>query len=220
MNEPTIKKMFFVSTGRCGTTRIAEILRQHVPQNFTVLHQTSYSRRANIIGNILYRLSIGRACADRIFKKIIRENVSPEKILISTDPLISMIIPDEVILSSDTAIIHVVREAPDFACSMFNFTRKKRKSFMAHNFIPFWQPHLWPLENMLSNAIIDKYELIHAQKNNFFTKKYKKNINYQRISMNKIFSQQTLTQIIYNSWKLVISIPETELRAKTNQSIR
>ena len=130
-----------------------------------------------------------------------------------------MIIPDKVISSPDTVIIHVKRDANGFARSMYNFTRKKKKSFIAHNFIPFWQPHLWPLENVACKSVFDKYKFIHFKKNEFFEKKYQKNCNYQCLTMEKLFSPHTLAQLINNFLDLDIVIPESDLWKKTNQSI-
>ena len=31
-----MKKMIFVSTGRCGTTRIAQILKEYLPDDFSI----------------------------------------------------------------------------------------------------------------------------------------------------------------------------------------
>lgn len=210
--------MFFVSTGRCGTTRVAEILRQKLPHNFTVLHQTRYSRRANIVGNFLYHFSIGKICCDWLFKQIIRKNVPTGSILISTDPLISMIIPDEVVRSSETVIVHVRRDSSEFAQSMYNLTRKKRKSFIAHNFIPFWQPYLWPLENRLSKSIIEKYKKIHREKNILFKKKYKCNPHYIDTTTNDIFTEKNISTLINKHFNIKINISTKELTIKTNSS--
>jgi flavodoxin len=51
------KILIFVSTGRCGTKRIAEILKEKLPEDkFAVQHQMNISRIANILGNLMYYL--------------------------------------------------------------------------------------------------------------------------------------------------------------------
>ena len=50
-----MKHLLFVSCGRCGTVRLAQILRKKLPvEKYAVVHQMKYSRLANVIGNILY----------------------------------------------------------------------------------------------------------------------------------------------------------------------
>ncbi len=212
--------MFFVSTGRCGTTRVAEILKAHLPESYTVLHQTRLSRRANIIGNMTYCGLPFQGLSMRLFDRILKENLPSKNILISTDPLISMVIPDKAVQDPATAIVHITRDSYDFAQSMYQFTRKKKTSLIAHNLIPFWQPHLWPLENLINNDIINKYQFIHKQKNDFYRARYQKNPNYITITMDNIFKPPTLEHLINRLWQLNITIPPDQLTKKTNQSIQ
>jgi len=210
-------KVIFVSTGRCGTTRIAEILEKYLPGNCRVVHQTRFSRLANVVGNIRYHFPIGEALGDLLYRKILQA-ADKEGNFISVDPLSPMIVPRSVISSEKTYIVHLVREPREFAVSMFRLTRKKIYSFIAHNFIPFWQPYLFPLENIMSKNILHKYEKICIEKNNFLARRFSPNPHYTRISMAKIFDNGTLAAMLSRILDEHIEIPEHELLKRTNQT--
>ena len=128
-------RIIFVSTGRCGTTRIAEILKTNLPENCIVVHQTAFSQLANVVGNIQYHLPVGDAIGKFLYNKMFSSLWTEFTNFISLDPLSPMIVPLSVIKSEKTFIIHLIRDEEQFAQSMFRLTRKKRKSFIAHNFI-------------------------------------------------------------------------------------
>ena len=207
-------RIIFVSTGRCGTTRITEILQKYLPAGCTIVHQTGLSQLANVIGNIQYHFPIGESLGDFIYNKMILEGDN----FISVDPLSSMIVPRSVIKSENTFIIHLMRNSEEFSASMFRLTRKKNKSFIAHNFIPFWQPYLFPLENILSKKIFDKYSRIHKEKNDFFEQRFSSNPHYVKITMEKIFQKNILSSLMSDILDTKIAIPEFELLKKTNQT--
>ncbi len=210
-------KILFVSTGRCGTTRLTEILQSYLPPECMVVHQTRFSHLANVIGNIQYHFPLGETPGNFIYNKMTRP-VPGEKNFVSVDPLSPMIVPSALIKSDKTYIIHIVRQPDEFAVSMYRLTRKKKKSFIAHNFIPFWQPYLFPLENILSRNILAKYRYIHGKKNDFFVHKFSGNPNYIKISMDKIFRPDVLADLFTDILGVKIEIPPHELLKKTNQS--
>ena len=57
-----MKQLLFVSCGRCGTVRLAQILREKLPEEkYTVVHQMKYSRVANVLAilRIMLKALIG-----------------------------------------------------------------------------------------------------------------------------------------------------------------
>ena len=50
-----MRKLIFVSTGRCGTKRIYELLSQYLMKNVSVVHQMNFSRLANVLGTIMVK---------------------------------------------------------------------------------------------------------------------------------------------------------------------
>ena len=208
-----MKKLIFVSAGRCGTTRITQILKEYLPVEFSIQHQMPFSRLANIIGNIFFYF--GQSEKLNIYK-FITLRYSKGKQFICTDPLTSMIIPKEYIESEDVYIVHIVREPKEFAESFFNFSRKKLKSFIAHNFLPFWQIGIWPLENILNSNIKEKYRKVAELKNRYFSDKYSLNPNYLQVDMDEIFNSSFLKDIIYNFFNHNIQITEEDLKIKAN----
>ena len=208
-----MKKLIFVSAGRCGTTRITQILKEYLPVEFSIQHQMPFSRLANIIGNIFFYF--GQSEKLNIYK-FITLRYSKGKQFICTDPLTSMIIPKEYIESEDVYIVHIVREPKEFAESFFNFSRKKLKSFIAHNFLPFWQIGIWPLENILNSNIKEKYGKVAELKNRYFSDKYSLNPNYLQVDMDEIYNSSFLKDIIYNFFNHNIQITEEDLKIKAN----
>lgn len=213
-----MKQLYFVSTGRCGTKRIAEILKNHLPaEDFVVQHQMDISRLANVLGNLMYYFGEWDWLKRKLYHHIERKYIH-KKHFISCDPLISMILPKKVISDPNICIVHIIRDQEEFAHSFYNFTRKKLPSFIAHNFIPFWQIGVWPLENVLNNKIKDKYKKVWQKKNDWFKYKYYSQ-NYISINFNKLFIDNTLNSLTYNCFDQSINIVENELIIKTNQSI-
>jgi len=213
-----MKKLIFVSTGRCATTRLCELLKEKLPkEKYSVVHQMSFSRLANVIGNLFYCFWDFPSIRNFIFKIIIKK-YDTKDYFISTDPLTSMLIPDDFVKSNDVFIVHIVREPNSFAKSMFNFSKQNWKSCIAHNLVPFWQPYLWPLENLSSKSILSKYEKISLKKNNYFKKKYHINSHYQKISMDEIFTTNFLENLFQENFSCKLIINEHEYSIRSNTS--
>ena len=210
-----MKKLIFVSTGRCGTKRIAQILRKYLPNEFSVVHQMRFSRLANLIGNLLYYISVSDKVKTEVYNMII-SRYSRGSYFICSDPLSAMIIPKNLVDSDDVCIVHIVRDSGFFAESFFKLSRSRPGSFVAHNFIPLWQIGLLPVENILSQNILEKYKGIAEKKNNFFRKTYSCNPNFLQVDMPDIFKTNTLSKIIYNFFDYKMIIPEEELKIKSN----
>lgn len=210
-----MKKLIFVSTGRCGTKRIAQILRKYLPEEFAVVHQMPFSRLANVIGNLLFYWGP----SDKIKRLLYNLIVSPycrEKHFISSDPLTSMVVPKDYIHSADVCLVHIERDPEDFADSFLKLSRQRIFSFIAHNFIPFWQIGIWPLENILSPGIKRKYIEIAKLKNNFFNDSFSSSPNFKKIAMDQVFSSNFLNHIIHQHFHYEAGIPDHELKIKSN----
>ena len=210
-----MKKLLFVSIGRCGTKRIAQILSKYLPESFSVVHQMPFSRLANLIGNILYYFGSSEIVKHALYN-FITSSYSQNKFFICSDPLTSMIIPREQIVSEDVCIVHIIRDSSDFAESFFRLSRKRLTSLIAHNFVPFWQLNVWPFENLLSKNIKKKYMKIAKLKNSYFNKIYSSNPNYIKIDMIQIFNSDFLKRILFEHFYYEAIIPERELKIKAN----
>ena len=210
-----MKKLIFVSTGRCGTKRITQILGKYLPDEFAVVHQMPFSRLANVIGNLLFYLGPSDKIK-RLLYNLIVSSYLRDKNFICSDPLTAMIIPKDYINSVDVCLVHIERNPKDFANSFFKLSRKKISSFIAHNFIPLWQIGLWPLENILNPRIKRKYLKIAKLKNKFFTETFSSNPNYKKIEMDQVFSSNFLNKIIHEHFHYKAAIPDHELKIKAN----
>ncbi|MFH1759928.1 MAG: hypothetical protein ABIA63_02385, partial [bacterium] len=164
-------KLFFISTGRCGTNRIVEILRKKLPQDYVVVHQMRWSRLANVIGNLQLKFNKLNFLKKYLYRFIISP-LDVKNHFISADPLTSLIIPEEIIKDPNVKIVHIVRDEESFARSMLSFSRSNIKSFLAHGFVPFWQPGILPLENFIRSNILNKYKKACFYKNIFFADFY------------------------------------------------
>lgn len=211
-----MKKLIIVSTGRCGTTRLAEILRTYSPNNFEVVHQVGISRTANVIGNLMLKCVAVNWLKKVLFNTIIPKN---KEAFITTDPLVSLVIPNEYVTSKDVAIIQLVRERESFAKSFYQFTRLKKMSFIAHNFVPFWQPKVYLLENWLKGEqIIQKYVKVCDYKELVFEELYSSNPHYTKISMKEAFDNGKIIPLISEFFNYDFNIPNDEFNKKVNES--
>ena len=210
-----MKKLIFVSAGRCGTTRIAQILKEYLPVEFSVQHQMPFSRLANIIGNIFFYCGQSEKIKSKLYNFIIARYYQ-EKYFICTDPLTSMIIPREYINSKEVCIVHIFREPKEFAKSFFCFSREKSKSFIAHNFIPLWQIGIWTIENLINKNIQKKYSEIMELKNKYFEDNYSFNPNYIKVDMDQIFNSNFLKNKILNFFNYNMPVTDKDLTIKVN----
>ena len=210
--------MVFVSTGRCGTRRVFEILREFLPPScFEVYHQLPGSRAANVVGNLLFHAGGGSRVREMVYPRVVRAPQS-ERAMIITDPLTAMVLPESWIRSDSVAVIHIFRDDEGFGQSMFRLSRSRRNSLLAHNFIPFWQPFLFPLQNMLDPRIQQVYRRINRKKNRFLYLRCRKNPHYRKIPMADLFRPYTLENLIRNFFGFPLSIPETALSIRSNAS--
>lgn len=210
-----MKILIFVSTGRCGTKRIAQILRKYLPEEFAVVHQMPFSRLANVIGNLFFYLGSSEKIKHFLYNLIIKK-YSRGKHFVCSDPLTSMVIPKDYIDSADVCIVQIERSPKAFADSFFKLSRRSVNSFLAHNLIPFWQIGLWPFENFLHPDVKSKYIKIAEIKNNYFAQTYASNPSYERVGMETIFSSNFLSDLIRVHFHYNVAIPTQELEIKAN----
>lgn len=208
--------MIFVSTGRCGTKRIAQILRENLPDNYVVTHQMRFSRIANIIGNVMYYWRESEYLKDKLYNYITSKYIGKEQYFITTDPLTAMIIPKRIYEKGDVCVVHIVREPAQFANSFFKFSRKRLKSFIAHNYIPFWQIGFCPMQNFISKHTEEKYLELAIIKNQYFETLYRNNPNYMKVKMDEIFETEFLSIIVSRHFGIDIYIPPNQLAIKVN----
>jgi len=210
-----MKKLLFVSTGRCGTKRIAQILRKYLPGEFVVVHQMPFSRLANFVGNLLFYIGSPERIKQPLYD-LMTSRYCRGRHFICSDPLTAMLIPRDAVCSADVCIVHIQRDPEVFAESFFRLSRRRFTSFVAHNFIPLWQIGLWPFENFLNPGIKNKYIKIAKIKHNYFTRAYASNPNYKKVKMETIFSSNYLNDLIYDFFHYAADIPPQELKIKAN----
>ncbi len=211
------KIVIFVSTGRCGTKRLYEILSEHLPDDYAVVHQTFLSRLSNILGNIMFYTGSWEWLREKLYLAIIKK-YAYKKHFVITDPLTSMVIPKSIVNRNNTYIVHIERNADDFAESFFNFSRKRVFSFIAHNFIPFWQLSVWPLENILNSDIKEKYIKISSLKNIYFKKMFYMQKKYNLIYFENLFLEETFVFFYEKIFNFEMNINKKELLLKSNET--
>ncbi len=213
-----MKKLIFISTGRCGTKRIAQILAEKLPRDrYAVAHQMKWSRLANVVGNIIYYFGNWEKLNEFLYGSVI-SRYECGKSFVSTDPLTAMVVPARYASSPDVCLVHILRDEAAFADSMFSLSRSRWKSLIAHNFVPLWQPGIWPVENLLNKNIRKKYEKICAWKNEFFRAKYSHSPNYHCVDMNDLFKTSILQQLTNEWFNEKIEILPADLERKANES--
>lgn len=119
-----MKSIFFLSTGRTGSTKLGEILRQIIPVNVRVDHQTRYSHIFNILGSLRHYGFPVKMFTRRKLIKLIPKSREFD-IYINTDPLLSFALESDNLIGKDNFYIHLVRSPLGFVESYINwqFTR-------------------------------------------------------------------------------------------------
>ena len=211
-----MKGLIVISTGRCGTKRLSQILDRALgDRGIAVTHQRFLSRLCNVLGHCMMQSIDSQILKRFLFRLQLK---SSEHGFVFTDPLTSTCIPRSVLKDKNIHILHLRRSDEGFASSMFRLTRKRTASWLAHNFIPCWQPGLRPLENALNRMVQYKYELINSTKNDYFEREFSGSENYHKMSRQEIFEEGALDKIIAGVFGIEIHIPQAELRIKSNQS--
>ena len=173
---------------------------------------------ANVRGNMMWKSGGSNETVKAAILKKLHERHGGKANFISTDPLISMVIPKAIVEDHDVKLLHVVRDAEGFARSFFRLSRSRWKSFIAHNFVPFWQPTVWPMENLFKAHIHRKYEAVWKLKNDWFEQAYSMNPNYQRVEMKALFEGDLLARIVGEHFDVPLEIPQDLLRVRSNES--
>ena len=213
-----MKKLIFLSTGRCGTKRIAQILTEKLSRDrYAIAHQMKWSRLANVVGNFMYYFGAWEKLNELLYGFVISE-YERGRPFVSTDPLTAMIVPARYASSPDVCLVHILRDDAGFADSMFSLSRSRWKSLIAHNFVPLWQPGIWPLENLFNKKIRKKYAKIYTLKNEFFSARFSHSPNYHRVNMSDIFSTGILQQLTNEWFHENIEIGPADLERKANES--
>ncbi|RLD47104.1 MAG: hypothetical protein DRI94_14230, partial [Bacteroidetes bacterium] len=100
-------------------------------------------------------------------------------------------------------------------------SRLKRKSFIAHNFIPFWQINILPLQNwILGKKVIKRYEKTADIKNVWFVKQYQSNKYFESVNMKTIYNSDFITKKINSFFEIDLKLSEEDLKIKTNTSVK
>lgn len=212
-----MKKLIFVSTGRCGTKRLYEILNEYLPEGIAVVHQMTGSRFCNILGTLTITTR-GKIDFSFFYRFLIRRYCKQKTVFVSTDPLSAALIPMKWVKSEDCCIVHLERAPDEFAKSIFKLSRRRIFSFIAHNFIPCWQPGIFPLENLFNKNISEKYKRVCILKNNYFAERYRVNPHYKRIEFEQAFTTNFIQETIYDFTSISVTIPPSSLDIKSNEN--
>src|SRR5690554_6550999 len=97
----------FVSTGRCGTKRLQEILNRHLgARKDCVKHQVGVSRFANVMGHLMFFVGSLEKLKERLFAQAMKTCTESDH-YISSDPLVSTVIPKTILAHPNTHIVHL-----------------------------------------------------------------------------------------------------------------
>ena len=213
-----MKQLIFVSCGRCGTVRLAQLLRQKLPErDYAVVHQMAFSRLANVVGNLLYRTNRFDRIKEMLYLLITAKHRSGRD-FVCLDPLTAMIIPKRFRGSrTPTLFIYNVTTMilPGQWCEIVQKTLEKLD---AHNLIHFGSPGLLPLENHMRLNPYRQYRQVSIVKNRFFYDQYGKLRNYHHIDMKDVFATDRLSELIRITIGESVSFTDTELSKKANES--
>lgn len=152
-----MKSFYILSTGRCGTTFLAEQLKANDPSLGNV-HQQQDSKWLNVRANMaLANKSVRNRFSASLSRKY-KHRLPPS----SADPLRSLaytfylrsLIEKNPKLIDELVIIHLVRDPRDFVSSFMNWKNRKYSGKIAHHLTPFWMPE----PGMIKRWSMSKFE--------------------------------------------------------------
>jgi hypothetical protein len=185
-----MKYLFMLSTGRTGTKKLGEVFSRLPGKRVIAEHQVAVSRKIDILANLYWWGAPVSAMLHGTIHNFIKKERKCD-LYVNTDPLISGGLNERIAAQYDLYLIHLVRHPLRFAQSFINLQFSRFKSFMAHNFIPFWQPTVRPFEHVVHHYrrdyMIDKYIGVWMLKNKFYHKTYSKNERYIPVCFERLF---------------------------------
>ena len=165
------KVIFFLTTGRTGTKKLAAYFKEFCPPEVAVDHQTPGARTINMLANMRYHGFSVDALINRKVQRILKQH-EDTNYYINCDPLLSFGLSCVDFTGVDVRFVHIERRIKNFAKSMINWQFTKMKSLIAHNLILFWQPDVWPLEHAVHlfhrGYLKNKYSRVWRTKNKAF----------------------------------------------------
>lgn len=131
-------RVFVLSTGRSGSTFVAQVLSADGSDN-PISHQQPGSRVLNILGNLV---QARRIPLDRGFDLATRFGFDDSS---TADPLRSMIIAAGLRTRrfERARVVHVVRDPRAFVTSFMNWKDASTRRRILHHVVPAWQPNPW-----------------------------------------------------------------------------
>jgi hypothetical protein len=183
------KAFYILSTGRCGTTFLSEMIALNDP-GLGKLHQLPDSKWLNVRANIaLANKRIRKTFVSSLSRKY--DHVLPSS---TTDPLRSLaytfylrhLADKHPKLKENIFIIHLVRDPRNFVSSFMNWKNRKLSGKIAHHLTPFWMPEP-PMIKKCSMSKFEHFCWIWERKNRLFYEEFAWFQGYHRFKMEDLY---------------------------------
>lgn len=209
------KYIFILSTGRTGTTYIANYLANykgvysvHEPKPSWRLRMWSMARlENNIDDNYLYR----------IFAKLRKRRINEvnEKIYVESNPSLKGFCIGIAKNMSNAYIIHIVRDPRDSVASGVNYGALRLKKRLMISLVPYWHLHPLKLLNQ-KKSIPEKIARSWLLTNNHINKSREYTDNYIQIKFEDLFNDADKMKEVIN----FIGIQQEYIEEKSINSIQ
>lgn len=140
--EVTPSVILVLSTGRTGTKFLAHLLGNCLP-DVEAHHTTAYSRLFNILGNLYLAGLIPESIIISLWKILKQHEIelSSASIFLDSNPHLVGLVELIERLYPQPKILHIVRDPRTYVRSHLNWAKHRPQSFIADNWVPFWQPN-------------------------------------------------------------------------------
>lgn len=128
-------RVYFVSTGRVGTTYLSDCLGEVVPGG--IEHQQAGARPLNVLGHL--SMQVRAPALARLSLSALRRTDRPPS---TSDPLssIALALVRGPLADPSDVFVHLVRDPRDVVRSFMNWKRGAIKRTVLHHAVPLWQP--------------------------------------------------------------------------------
>ena len=219
--------VLIISTGRTGTKFFADLIKKNT-RGACAHHASSYTPLINVLSNAYLAGLFPRKALITTWKILKRREVigcSEDIYLDSNNHLYALpgIAPE---LYPNLKIIHLVRDPRTYVASHINWIRHRPKSFIAHHYIPFWQPNGFltrkvPLTRWIRISTFEKFCWIWAYKNSIMRSFDSTSPDYYFARFEDIFSSpagnQNLNKLLHFAELPPIVDALNELQIPKNQ---
>ena len=225
-----MKTILILSTGRVGSKFLIRLFSESF-SNLEAHHGGPYSRFFNVLGNMCLANLLPNRMVGKVYSQMIGRVVRrcPAEFYLDANAYVVGLLPYLDKAYPNLKIVHLVRDPRDVVRSYINWIHTRPASWLAHHFIPFWQPKpsltaLGSWTKLLSEELFDRLAWVWALKNSKFMELSEFEVPYHMVRFEDLFAvpngKVEFVRLLEFMGLPSVDIPGNRLDQKINQTTK